>query len=65
MTSHHCPRNGCTRRVPPDQLMCREDWYAVPKPVRNAVWRAWRNGAGAGSREHQAAIAAAVAAVNR
>jgi len=46
-------------------LMCRADWYRVPKPLRNAVWAAWRNGAGAGSPEHTAAISAAIRAVNR
>ena len=65
MTGHECPRDGCTRQVPPHMLMCRADWYRVPKPLRDAVWAAWRNGAGAGSPEHTAAITAAIEAVNR
>jgi hypothetical protein len=45
-------------------LMDRAHWYMVPKPLRDAVWDAWRNGAGAGSAAHMDAIAAAVEAVN-
>jgi hypothetical protein len=65
MSGHECPRDGCTRQVPEHMLMCRNDWYQVPRPLRDAVWAAWRNGAGAGSPEHRAAIAAAIEAVNR
>lgn len=50
---HECPRNGCTRQVPEHMLMCRSDWYRVPRPLRDAVWATWRNGAGAGSPEHR------------
>jgi hypothetical protein len=25
--------------VPPRMLMCREHWFAVPKKIRDAVWR--------------------------
>jgi hypothetical protein len=64
MTSHECPADGCKRRVGTAMLMCRTDWFRVPKPLRNAVWAAWREGAGAGSPEHQAAISAAIRAVN-
>lgn len=64
-SEHECPRNGCSRQVPAHMLMCRADWYSVPKPLRDAVWAAWRNGAGAGSPEHAAAIDAAIRAVNR
>jgi hypothetical protein len=45
--------------------MCPGHWYQVPKPVRRAVWIAWRRGAGAGTPAHAAAIRLAVAAVNR
>jgi hypothetical protein len=41
-------------------LACGGHWYQVPRPVRNAVWRAWDNGGGAGSAEHTAAIQAAI-----
>ena len=64
MPSHQCPVNGCTRRVAMHMMMDRAHWYMVPKPLRDAVWDAWRNGAGAGSAAHMDAIAAAVEAVN-
>lgn len=64
--SHHCPRNGCpVTDVPDDKLLCPNDWYLVPKPLRRAVWIAWRRGAGAGTPAHRAAMAAAIAAVSR
>ncbi len=65
MASHTCPADGCGKQVPEHMLMCSSDWYRVPKALRNAVWGAWRNGMGAGSPEHTAAIQAAVKAVNR
>jgi hypothetical protein len=46
-------------------LMCPACRYQVPKPVRAAVWRAWRRGAGVGTLVHRAAMAAAIAAVSR
>jgi hypothetical protein len=64
--SHPCPRPGCpVTDVPDDQLLCPEDWYQVPAPVRRAVWIAWNRGTGAGSPAHQAAMRAAIAAVSR
>jgi hypothetical protein len=62
--SHECPVRGCKIRVAADKLMCRADWYRVPRPMRDAVWATWRSGAGAGTPAHTAAITAAVAAVN-
>jgi hypothetical protein len=23
---------------------CRGDWYALPKPIRDRIWAAWRAG---------------------
>ena len=63
-TGHECPATGCTRDVPIDMLMCRSHWYMVPKPLRNAVWGAWQEGDGAGTRAHTAAIHAAIKSVN-
>jgi hypothetical protein len=63
--THKCPAGGCGKRVRPDMLMCAPHWYAVPRPLRSAVWRAWDGGAGAASPEHAAAIRAAIKAVNR
>jgi len=36
----------------------------VPKPLRNAVWRAWARRTGAGTPAHTAAILAAIDSVN-
>ena len=63
--THQCPRNGCLAIVPDDQLACPPHWYQLPAPLRRAVWAAWSSGQGAGTREHRAAIARAVAVMNR
>jgi hypothetical protein len=63
--THECPAPLCTEQVSTDVLMCPGCWYQVPKPVRRAVWIAWRRGAGAGTSAHRAAIRLAIAAVNR
>jgi hypothetical protein len=62
--SHLCPARGCRTAVSPDRLMCRPHWYAVPKPLRDAVWATWRSGAGAGTADHTAAILAAIDAAS-
>ena len=36
----------------------------VPKPLRDAVYAAYRNGLGAGSPAHRAAVLEAIGAVN-
>lgn len=48
MSSHQCPRPGCTRRVPMDMYACRSDWYALPVEIRTAIWRTWSAGDDAG-----------------
>ena len=63
--THECPAPVCTEQVDLDMLMCPRHWYLVPKPLRRAVWIAWRRGAGAGSPAHRAAMRAAIAAVSR
>ena len=42
--------------------MCRRDWYQVPIRLRDQVWRTWRSGQEANSREHQQAVLQAIAA---
>jgi hypothetical protein len=59
------PAALCTEQIDQDTLMCPHHWYQVPKPIRRAVWIAWRRSAGAGTPAHTAAIRLAVAAVNR
>ena len=62
--SHECPRNGCTRNVSDQFLMCGADWRLVPKPLQRAVYAAYRSGKGLGSPELAAAQDAAIRAVN-
>jgi hypothetical protein len=61
--THECPAPLCTEQIDPDMLMCPRHWYQVARPLRRAVWIAWRSGAG--SLAHRAAMRAAIAAVNR
>ncbi len=57
-----CPVPGCGEEIDQTRLMCRRDWYLVPRKLRDLVWRTWRSGQRAGSREHQQAVLAAIAA---
>jgi hypothetical protein len=60
--NHQCPGPRCTRDdIPAEMLACTGHWYQVPRALRTAVWRAWDDGAGALSPEHNAAVKAAVA----
>lgn len=38
---HTCHAEGCKLPVPPAMFMCRSHWYALPKPLRDAVWRVY------------------------
>ena len=51
-----CPVPGCGDPIDRTRLMCRRDWYLVPKQLRDRVWATWRSGQGAASREHQQAV---------
>jgi hypothetical protein len=62
--SHECPKTGCDKRVAYEMLACSAHWYSVPKPLRAAVWRTYKDN-GPGSPEHTAAICAAIRAMNR
>ena len=42
--SHLCHAHGCNRPVPPAMFACKPHWYALPKPIRDAIWREYRNG---------------------
>lgn len=44
MSGHTCPAPGCKARVPHSQLCCLGHWYALPKPIRDEVWAAYREG---------------------
>jgi hypothetical protein len=56
----YCPVQGCGERIDPTRLMCRRDWYLVPKELRDQVWATWRSGQGAFTPEHQAAVLRAI-----
>jgi hypothetical protein len=62
--SHECPRNGCTRTVGDQYLMCPGDWRRVAPPLQRAVYAAYKRGAGLGSDALLAAQDAAIRAVN-
>lgn len=44
MSHHACHAHGCEVQVPPAMFMCKEHWYALPKRLRDAVWREYRPG---------------------
>ena len=62
MRQHHrrCPIRGCGSSVQSGQLMCRRHWHTVPRPLRDAVWSAYRSGVG--SPEHIRAVRNALTA---
>lgn len=43
-TTHECPAPGCEERLPFETFACRSHWYAIPKALRDSLWRAWRRG---------------------
>lgn len=55
--THECPAPGCTRRVPSIMYACRQHWFALPKSIRDEIWRAYRREPL--SDEHVAAMQAA------
>lgn len=57
-----CAVPVCGEQIDQTRLMCRHDWYHVPKWLRDQVWRSWRSGQEANSREHQQAVIQAIAA---
>ena len=63
--SHRCPARGCQAVVSDVHLMCRTDWYRVPRPLRIAVLYAYDGGRGVGSEALRRAQSAAIRAVNR
>lgn len=37
MSEHTCHARGCDTPVPRRMFMCRPHWFALPKPMRDAV----------------------------
>jgi hypothetical protein len=61
----HCPIPGCGEQIDPTRLMCRRDWYLVPRELRDQIWATWRSGQGAFTREHEAVVRQAITAVRQ
>jgi hypothetical protein len=57
---HRCPVGDCPARIPRERLMCETHWQLVPTKRKRALRRAWRNGQGAGTRAHRAAVNACI-----
>lgn len=51
--------------VAADKLACLAHWRRVSEPTQRAVYAAWDDGRGSGSKAHRDAIAAAIAEMNR
>lgn len=41
---HHCHWPGCDKQVPPAMWGCSRHWFALPKALRDAIWRTYRPG---------------------
>jgi hypothetical protein len=41
---HACHWPGCSRQVPPAMWGCKPHWNALPKDLRDEIWRAYRPG---------------------
>lgn len=37
-----CDAPGCDTVIPRGRLMCRDHWYAVPRPLRLEISKAWK-----------------------
>ena len=44
VVSHHCHATNCKAAVPPEMFMCKRHWFALPKKMRDAIWREYRVG---------------------
>lgn len=55
-----CPVDGCTNRHKRHLLMCSAHWHALPKPLRDELWAAYRHD-GVLSERYQAAREACIA----
>ena len=55
-----CAVPGCGATIDPTRLMCRRDWYLVPRQQRDRLWAAWSSGAGVTSQEYRQAVPDAI-----
>jgi len=42
--AHTCHWPGCGKQVPPARWGCRGHWFALPKHLRDRIWRTFRPG---------------------
>ncbi len=56
---HTCHWPGCDRQVPPAMWGCRSHWYALPKALRDRIWRTYRIGQEADGRPSREYLEAA------
>ena len=42
--THTCHAAGCDLPVPSAMFMCKRHWYALRKPLRDAIWAEYRRG---------------------
>lgn len=51
--THRCYAPGCDQQVGMRLLMCKPHWYAVPKPLRDAIWDTYNQGRGVRSEAYR------------
>lgn len=61
--AHTCHALGCSVDVPEHIFACKQHWYMVPKPLRDAIWRTYRRGQEVTKNPSKAYVAAATAAI--
>jgi hypothetical protein len=42
--NHTCHWPGCEKPVPPAMWGCKTHWYALPKNLRDEIWKTYRPG---------------------
>jgi hypothetical protein len=46
MAANKCPHPTCQKPKPFDNYACSSHWFSLPKSIRDAIWKAYReNGA--------------------
>lgn len=42
--NHTCHWPGCEKQCPPAMWGCKAHWFALPKHLRDAIWRTYQPG---------------------
>ena len=50
MRQKFCGARSCGKIISRSRVFCRDHWFMLPKPLRDAIWQAHRN------RDHQASV---------